>query len=227
MSLFLPSGPRPLLLALAAGGLSLNLWAQSAPPQTTTVTPPASVSTTTAGTASPAGERLRSHPHGHVHRHEQGPAHRLGQRMQALQQRQAQALQSLARALQLQPAQQAAWQAFEDAMKARPAHAHAATAPAQAKSDLPAQVAQLRARKAERDALLEQRLQATLALHAQLDANQQQLLGEHAARWLRHSGGHHRQPRMGHGHGQRHGHVMAPGGFDAPQHNQGHPVQPA
>ena len=204
--------PRPLLWALAAGSLSLNAWAQSG------TTPPAVVSAQTSvqisAQASPQSPCSQTSGWREQHRHQ-----RLEKRMQHQQQRQDKALQSLALTLQLQPSQQPAWQRFEQAMKARPANAASTPTAVQAASDLPAQVAQLKARKAAHDAAFEQRLQAVLDLHASLDTQQQQVLSERAAHWLQGAHGLGRHPERGEGRGKHRG---APHG-----QGHGHPAHPA
>lgn len=145
--------------------------------------------------------------HGMHQRMAERRSERMAQRLEKRQQRQTQALTSLAQDqdLQLQPAQQAAWQRFEQAMQARlkmPANSPVSDPAAQ---DLPARVALLKARKAERDAAFEQGLQATLDLHATLDARQQAVLNTQAGRWLQPRGAGHRGEGMGPRHGRHAG----------------------
>ena len=173
---------RPLMLALAAGALSLSAWAQS-PATTSTPVPLTGVQVQTSESAGPAGSESSWR--------EQRMAQRQHQQMERRQQRQNEALASLARDLQLQPAQQAAWQRFEQAMKSRPTPLAASASDSPGAQGLPARVAELKARKAQRDAAFEQRLQAALDLHGGLDKAQQQVLDERAGRWLQHMGGRH------------------------------------
>ena len=197
MSLITRTHPRFLMLALTAA-LSLGASAQTPPPVPQGTQP---------GTHGPSHHVSRDSHQAGMPRHgmHQGMAERRSERMawglEKRQQRQTQALTSLAQALQLQPGQQAAWQRFEQAMQARlKMHANPPVSDP-AVQDLPARVAQLKARKAERDAAFEQGLQATLDLHATLDARQQAVLNTQAGRWLQPRGaGHH-----GKGMGPRHG----------------------
>lgn len=202
---------RPLMLALVVSALSVGAWAQS--PATPAPLPMAQAQASeTAGAAGREQgwreKRMARHKHAHM-------------------ERQAKALESLARDLQLQPGQQAAWQRFEQAMKNRAAPVPASTAGTAVAANLPDQIARLKARKAERDAAFEQRLQAALDLHASLDKTQQQVLDERAGRWLqRHGGEHGRRHGMGarHGmdHGHRQGHMHSPShGSERDQHRMG------
>ena len=196
--------PRPLMRAIALSALSLSAWAQS--PASPTPVSEASASQTKAqpGDASPASAR-------HEHR------------MARQQERRNRALTSLAQALQLQAGQQAAWQRFEQAMKARPAPVSGADkASAQ---DLPAQLARLKAHKAQRDAAFEQRVQATLDLHASLEPKQQQVLAERAGRWLQgHDADRGNRHRMGSRHGGDHHHPQGPVREKMRGHPHAHPA---
>ena len=198
---------RPLMLALAMSTLSVGAWAQSL-----AIPVPLPIAQAQASeTAGAAGRENGWHQK------------RMEKRKHAHMERQARALESLARDLQLQPGQQAAWQRFEQAMKTRPAPVSASTAETVAALNLPDQVARLKARKAERDAALEQRLQAALDLHSSLDKTQQQVLDERAGRWLQrqwseHGGRHGMGARHGRDHGQRQGHMH--GHSHAPERSQ-------
>lgn len=187
--------PRPLMMALAMGTLSLSAWAQSPASPAPVSAAPASQAQVQAGEANASS---RASP---------WREHRLARQ----QERQARALASLGQALQLQAGQQAAWQRFEEAMKARPAPVTVSSAGQSPAQDLPAQLAQLKAHKAQRDAAFEQRVQATLDLHASLAPKQQQVLAERAGRWLQRmerQGGY--RHHMGHRHGGDHPHPQGP-----------------
>lgn len=186
---------RPLMIALVMGTLSLSAWAQSPASPAPVSAAPASQAQVQAGEANASS---RASP---------WREHRLARQ----QERQARALASLGQALQLQAGQQAAWQRFEEAMKARPARVTVSSASKASAQDLPAQLAQLKAHKAQRDAAFEQRVQATLDLHASLEPKQQQVLAERAGRWLQRmerQGGH--RQHMGHRHGGDHLHPQGP-----------------
>jgi len=202
---------RPLMLALAVGTLSLSAWAQS-PAASATPAPLPGAQTQAGEPAGAAGGERRWR--------EQGMTQRHHQHMERRQQRQTQALASLASDLQLQPAQQAAWQRFEQAMKSRPTPLATSATNSPVAQSLPARIAELKARKAQRDAAFEQRLQAVLDLHASLDKAQQQVLDARAERWLqRHRG----EPGRRHGMADRHGGDRALHGPLGHQSPQAHP----
>ena len=182
---------RPLMMAFALGTMSLSAWAQSPSPPNPVSATPASQAQVLASEAKPSSPANAWQEHRLARQHE----------------RRARVLASLGKELQLQAGQQAAWQRFEQAMKARPAPVTVSGTDKASAQDLPAQLAQLKAHKAQRDAAFEQRVQATLDLHASLEPKQQQVLAEHTGRWLHHLGGgqRHRQP-MGARHGGDHHH---------------------
>ena len=198
---------RPLMMAFALGTMSLSAWAQSPSPPNPVSATPASQAQVLASEAKPSSPAKAWQEHRLARQHE----------------RRARVLASLGKELQLQAGQQAAWQRFEQAMKTRPAPVSASTAETVAALNLPDQVARLKARKAERDAALEQRLQAALDLHSSLDKTQQQVLDERAGRWLQrqwseHGGRHGMGARHGRDHGQRQGHMH--GHSHAPERSQ-------
>lgn len=200
MSLTYRPNARVLMLALATA-LSLGANAQTPPPEASPLGAhgPAHRASQDGPQAGMAQRGMQQHKAEHK---AERKGDRMAQRQEKRQQRQAKALASLAQSLALQPAQQPAWQRFEQAMQARLKMSARPPMSDLAAQDLPARVTQLKARKAERDAAFEQGLQATLDLHASLDARQQAVFNAHAGHWLQAGGAGHR----GEGMGKRHGH---------------------
>ena len=133
------------------------------------------------------------------------------QRMQARQARQQKHLADLQRQLQLQPQQEAAWNRFAQAMQppaqppARPDRA------SWEKMSTPERIDRMQAWHAEREVQMKQRGDATKALYAALNAEQQKTFDAHTARFM---GG-----MQGARHGMHHGTAQ---GAQMPMHGAMH-----
>ena len=125
-------------------------------------------------------------------------------RMEKMHQRMAERhhkhLNELKAKLQLQAGQDASWTAFEQAMQA-PTQALPRPDPAAlAKLTTPERIDQMQAFKAQRDAHMQKRAEATKTFYASLNADQKKTFDVETARFMAH--------RMGQGIG--HGHSMRP-----------------
>lgn len=126
-----------------------------------------------------------------------------GPRHEQMAQRMAERQTQLKAALKLTPAQEAAWTRYVSAHQP-PQHGPRADRGAWAQLTTPQRLDQMQARKAERDAHMAQRMDATRALYAALDAEQQKVFDSQAP--MAGMAGKHRGERgmRGHGHGGMH-----------------------
>jgi protein CpxP len=120
-----------------------------------------------------------------------------------MEQRMAQKLGELKQKLAITPAQEASWNAWTAALKPTP---HQRPDRAEfAQLNTPERIDRMRALRAERNAEMDKRMDATKAFYATLGAEQKKVFDSESARFMggRHGGGHgHGQ---GHGEGQRRG----------------------
>ncbi len=113
--------------------------------------------------------------------------------------RHAQHLTELKAKLNLQAAQESAWNTFTQSMQhptrmARPEHASLE------KMTTPERLDMMQAMKAQRDAHMQQRAEATRAFYATLSADQRQVFDQATARMMNKSGMHATKHQGGHGH---------------------------
>jgi protein CpxP len=113
--------------------------------------------------------------------------------------RHTQHLASLKSKLNLQAAQEPAWQSFTQSMQ----HGARMARPERAsfeKMTTPERLDQMQAMKAERDAHMQQRAQATKTFYASLNADQKQVFDHETAHMMKGSGMHAMRHQGGHGH---------------------------
>jgi protein CpxP len=163
---------RLLLAGLVAGGAATAM-AQSAQPAS-----PAQAN-------APAAAQERHGPHGRG-------AHHHGDRQAAMAKRQAELKQQL----QITAAQEPAWNLFTAAMLPDGRHAMRQEREAMNALTTPQRIERMRALRAQRDAAMERRADATLKLYAALSAEQQKVFDARSAR--HHGHGHHGGPRGAH-----------------------------
>ena len=113
--------------------------------------------------------------------------------------RHTQHLAELKSKLNLQAAQEPAWNSFTQSMQhparmARPDHASFE------KMTTPERLDQMQATKAQRDAHMQQRAESTKAFYASLSADQKQVFDKETARLMKGSGMHAMKHQGGHGH---------------------------
>lgn len=125
-----------------------------------------------------------------------------GPRHEQMAKRMAEREGQLKAALKLTPAQEAAWTRYTNAHQP-PKQATRPDREAWAKLTTPQRLDQMQAKKAERDAHMAQVVDATRALYAALDAEQQKVFDSQAPMAGMGMGGHHRGERgmSGHEHG--------------------------
>jgi periplasmic protein CpxP/Spy len=118
--------------------------------------------------------------------------------------------------LKIEPAQESAWAAWTSAMKP-PADLRQRGQQIRAEMDklsTPERIDHMKALRAERDAQMDKRAQATKDFYAQLNPEQKKSFDSHRGMRGGHGGGHRGQGMMGHMHGQA-------GGEQAPGHQHG------
>lgn len=127
-------------------------------------------------------------------------ARRMQRRVERMQVRIAQHLAALKVRLQITPAQQGAWNTFEQAMQPTPEQLQRMMSMRAEMKNLttPQRIDRLRSLRAERDAAMDQRFDAAKTFYAQLSPEQQKTFDAEAMRWTGGGGG------KG-AHGRRHG----------------------
>ena len=115
-----------------------------------------------------------------------------------MEQRAAQRLGELKKKLAITPAQEGAWTTWTAALKPTP-HQRPDRAEFQNLAT-PERIDRMRAMRAQREAEMDKRLDATKTFYTALDASQQKIFDQESARFMRGPGGEHGGPR-GHRHG--------------------------
>ncbi len=103
--------------------------------------------------------------------------------------RHTQHLTELKSKLNLQATQEPAWNSFTQSMQ-HPARTAQPERASFEKMTTPERLDQMQAMKAQRDAHLQQRADATKAFYATLNADQKQVFDQETTRMMKHSGGH-------------------------------------
>ena len=113
--------------------------------------------------------------------------------------RHTQHLTELKSKLNLQATQEPAWNSFTQSMQ-HPARTAQPERASFEKMTTPERLDQMQAMKAQRDAHLQQRADATKAFYATLNADQKQVFDQETTRMMKHSGMHAMKHSGGHGH---------------------------
>jgi periplasmic protein CpxP/Spy len=171
---------RHLLTAGVLAGLGLAAIAQT---QTTPTQPP--------GQDAP---RMMQGEHGAT-----DPA-RIERRRARMEERMARRLGELKQKLQISRGQEGAWESWTGAIKPAPMQLQRPDRAAFAAMTTPERIDRIKARRAQRNAEMDKRLDATKAFYAQLTPEQQKVFDQEGLRFARGMGG----KRGGHGHFWRH-----------------------
>ncbi len=113
--------------------------------------------------------------------------------------RHTQHLAALKSKLNLQAAQEPAWNTFTQSMQ-HPARMARPERASLEKMTTPERLDMMQAMKTQRDAHMQQRADATKAFYATLNAEQKQVFDKETARWMKGSGMHAMKHQGGHGH---------------------------
>jgi protein CpxP len=140
----------------------------------------------------PAGNR--NAPEMQAHRGGGDPA-RMGQRRARMQERMAKHLEAFKQKLRIDAGQESAWSAWTSSMKPSTAPRQRPNRAEMAQLTTPERIDRMRARRAERMADMDKRMEATKTFYGALNADQKKVFDTESMRFLRRGGkgqrGHH------------------------------------